>query len=61
MLTSLSFQTEAKPLLVAVNPFKDLGNATDKIIQQYRDAPDVDQLPPHVFSIGRVALENLHG
>lgn len=52
--------TEAKPLLMAVNPFKNLGNATDEIILQYRDAPDVEKLPPHVFAISRVALENLH-
>lgn len=50
----------ADPLLLAVNPFKDLGNATDAIIRQYRDAVDPNKLPPHVFSMARVALENLH-
>lgn len=50
----------ADPLLLAVNPFKDLGNATGQIINQYRDAMDPSRLPPHVFSIGRLALENLH-
>lgn len=55
-----SSQTEAKPLLVAVNPFKDLGNATNSVIHQYRDAIDVEKLPPHVFAIARAALENLH-
>eukprot|EP01053_Blabericola_migrator_P011942 Blabericola_migrator_1__11941@NODE_72_length_15243_cov_214_481220_g65_i0_p2_GENE_NODE_72_length_15243_cov_214_481220_g65_i0NODE_72_length_15243_cov_214_481220_g65_i0_p2_ORF_typecomplete_len816_score207_18Myosin_head/PF00063_21/4_8e199TniB/PF05621_11/0_0023ABC_tran/PF00005_27/0_055AAA_22/PF13401_6/0_22AAA_22/PF13401_6/2e03AAA_30/PF13604_6/4_7e03AAA_30/PF13604_6/0_13AAA_16/PF13191_6/0_13TsaE/PF02367_17/0_12IQ/PF00612_27/3_8e02IQ/PF00612_27/1_8RsgA_GTPase/PF03193_16/0_3_NODE_72_length_15243_cov_214 len=50
----------ADPLLLAVNPFKDLGNATDAVIKQYRDAVDPNRLPPHVFSMARVALENLH-
>lgn len=52
--------TEAKPLLVTINPFKDLKNATDQVIDVYRGAPDVDQLPPHVFTVARTALENLH-
>lgn len=50
----------ADPLLLAVNPFKDLGNATSAVITQYRDAFDPSKLPPHVFSIARLALENLH-
>lgn len=52
--------TTADPLLVAINPFKDLGNTTDTIIKQYRDAGDPTKMPPHVFSIAREALENLH-
>lgn len=54
-------QVTADPLLLAVNPFKDLGNATEAVIKQYRDIVDVSKLPPHVFTIARNALENLHG
>lgn len=50
----------ADPLLVAVNPFKNLGNATDEWIIRYRDAPDVGKLGPHCFTTARTALENLH-
>lgn len=51
--------TTADPLLVAVNPFKDLGNATDEWIEYYRDLPDITTAEPHVFKIARVALNNL--
>lgn len=51
----------ADPLLVAINPFQDLGNTTDAIIAEYRDTSDVSKKPPHVFSIARTAQENLHG
>eukprot|EP01056_Protomagalhaensia_sp_Gyna25_P003135 Protomagalhaensia_sp_Gyna_25__3134@NODE_286_length_4042_cov_30_477142_g220_i0_p1_GENE_NODE_286_length_4042_cov_30_477142_g220_i0NODE_286_length_4042_cov_30_477142_g220_i0_p1_ORF_typecomplete_len830_score162_11Myosin_head/PF00063_21/4_8e177AAA_30/PF13604_6/0_042AAA_30/PF13604_6/1_1e02TniB/PF05621_11/0_0037AAA_16/PF13191_6/0_035AAA_22/PF13401_6/0_066ABC_tran/PF00005_27/0_059RdRP_2/PF00978_21/0_098_NODE_286_length_4042_cov_30_477142_g220_i01462635 len=50
----------ADPLLAVLNPFKNVGNATDEWILKYRDAPDVDKLPPHIFALTRVALENLH-
>nr|AAQ88310.1 myosin A [Gregarina polymorpha] len=50
----------AEPLLVVQNPFKNVGNATDDWIRKYRDVPDVGTLGPHVFSIARTALENLH-
>ncbi|EZG47683.1 putative myosin [Gregarina niphandrodes] len=53
--------TTADPLLLAINPFKDLGNATDEVIKKYRDTGDAAKLPPHVFSVAREALENLHG
>eukprot|EP00923_Selenidium_pygospionis_P018485 GHVN01032343.1.p1 GENE.GHVN01032343.1~~GHVN01032343.1.p1 ORF type:complete len:860 (-),score=87.78 GHVN01032343.1:953-3424(-) len=52
--------TTADPLLVAINPFKDLGNATQKFIEKYRDCTDIDKLPPHVFATAKVALENVH-
>eukprot|EP01069_Polyplicarium_translucidae_P007657 Polyplicarium_translucidae@DN3137_c0_g1_i2.p1 len=50
----------ADPLLVALNPFRDVGVIGKDTIERYRDAQDVTKLPPHVFSIARVALENLH-
>eukprot|EP00923_Selenidium_pygospionis_P035586 GHVN01062146.1.p1 GENE.GHVN01062146.1~~GHVN01062146.1.p1 ORF type:complete len:775 (+),score=114.99 GHVN01062146.1:497-2821(+) len=55
-----SIYTFVDPLLVAINPFKNIGNATEAYIKQYRDASDPYKLPPHVFSIARVALENMH-
>ncbi|CDJ63030.1 hypothetical protein ENH_00032020 [Eimeria necatrix] len=53
--------TCADPLVVAINPFKDLGNTTKEWICKYRDADDFTKLPPHVFYTARVALDNLHG
>lgn len=53
--------TTAVPLLVAVNPFKDLGNATDAWIRKYRDSSKPELLPPHVFKTARTALEDLEG
>ncbi|OEH74303.1 putative myosin A [Cyclospora cayetanensis] len=53
--------TCADPLVVAINPFKDLGNTTKEYICKYRDAVDYTNLPPHVFYTARVALDNLHG
>ncbi|KAK2194494.1 bifunctional P-loop containing nucleoside triphosphate hydrolase/Myosin head [Babesia duncani] len=50
----------AEPLLIAVNPFKDLGNATDAVIGEYVRAPDSLKVPPHVFATARKALENMH-
>eukprot|EP01054_Gregarina_sp_Poly1_P006865 Gregarina_sp_Poly_1__6864@NODE_371_length_9145_cov_221_025777_g306_i0_p1_GENE_NODE_371_length_9145_cov_221_025777_g306_i0NODE_371_length_9145_cov_221_025777_g306_i0_p1_ORF_typecomplete_len673_score132_72Myosin_head/PF00063_21/3e154TniB/PF05621_11/0_0016AAA_16/PF13191_6/0_022AAA_22/PF13401_6/4_4e03AAA_22/PF13401_6/0_14AAA_30/PF13604_6/0_027AAA_30/PF13604_6/9_7e03Adeno_IVa2/PF02456_15/6_2Adeno_IVa2/PF02456_15/9ABC_tran/PF00005_27/0_062AAA_10/PF12846_7/0_15TsaE/PF02367_17/0_31_NODE_371_length_9145_ len=50
----------ADPLLAVLNPFKNLGNATDEWILKYRDASDLSKLPPHTFAITRTALENLH-
>jgi myosin heavy subunit len=43
-----------------VNPFRDLGNTSDKIIEQYKNAPDIFSLQPHVFRIARTAVENLN-
>lgn len=53
--------TTAVPLIVAINPYKDLGNTSSDWIRKYRDAADVSKLPPHVFSCARAALSNLHG
>ncbi|CDJ36608.1 myosin A, putative [Eimeria mitis] len=53
--------TCADPLVVAINPFKDLGNTTKEWICKYRDTDDYTKLPPHVFYTARVALDNLHG
>ncbi|KAL8453554.1 hypothetical protein Emag_001773 [Eimeria magna] len=51
--------TMADPLLVAINPFKDLGNATPKWMQYYRSAPNARQTEPHVFRIAKCALANM--
>ncbi|PFH33165.1 myosin C [Besnoitia besnoiti] len=53
--------TTAQPLLVAINPFKDLGNTTDEWIRSYREASKPETLPPHVFQTARSALEDLEG
>ncbi|SBS85891.1 myosin A, putative [Plasmodium ovale] len=53
--------TTAVPLIVAINPYKDLGNTTNEWIRKYRDTADYTRLPPHVFSCAREALSNLHG
>lgn len=50
----------ADPLMVAINPYKDLGNATDEVIRKYINAPDLLKMPPHVFYTARKALENLY-
>ncbi|GFE55860.1 myosin A [Babesia ovis] len=50
----------ADPLLVAINPFKDLGNASDAIIREYKKAADSLKLDPHVFRTARMALENVY-
>ncbi|KAF8822282.1 myosin D [Cardiosporidium cionae] len=52
--------TTADPLVVTINPFKDLGNTTVEWISRYRDAIDHTKLPPHVFYTSRTALDNLH-
>ncbi|KAL7066800.1 putative myosin A [Cryptosporidium serpentis] len=51
--------TTADPLLVAINPFKDVGLVTNEKVLQYRDIDDVGKLPPHVFSIAKRAFDNL--
>ncbi|SBS87823.1 myosin A, putative [Plasmodium malariae] len=53
--------TTAVPLIVAINPYKDLGNTSNEWIRKYRDTTDYTRLPPHVFSCAREALANLHG
>lgn len=52
--------TTADPLVVAINPYKDLGNTTTSWIEKYRDTGDYSKLPPHVFCTARTALDNLH-
>ena len=51
--------TTADPLLVAINPFQDLGNATKEWMDYYRNAPSLAQTEPHVFRVARAALSNL--
>ncbi|CBZ54561.1 hypothetical protein NCLIV_049900 [Neospora caninum Liverpool] len=52
--------TTADPLVVAINPFRDLGNTTLDWIVKYRDTFDLTKLAPHVFYTARRALDNLH-
>lgn len=54
-------QTTADPLLVSINPFRNLGNTSEKWLNRYRDTPDADKLEPHVFKVARTALERLAG
>ncbi|PHJ19041.1 myosin e [Cystoisospora suis] len=56
-----SIYTTADPLLVAINPFRSLGNTSEKWLTRYHDAPDGDKLEPHVFKVARAALERLSG
>ncbi|XP_026193989.1 myosin-B/C [Cyclospora cayetanensis] len=51
--------TLAEPLLVAINPFEDLGNTTQKWIDYYRTAPNCLETEPHVFRTARQALSNM--
>ncbi|BAM38975.1 myosin a [Theileria orientalis strain Shintoku] len=50
----------ADPLVVSINPFKDLGNAGQNVIDKYRGAKNLMDMPPHVYYTSRRALENLH-
>lgn len=52
--------TTADPLVLAINPFADLSNATREYIEKYRDTFDYSKLPPHVFYTSRCAHDNLH-
>lgn len=51
--------TTADPLLVAINPFKDVGLVNQEVVLSYRDSNDVSKLPPHVFSIAKRAFDNI--
>ncbi|KAJ1613731.1 unconventional myosin [Cryptosporidium canis] len=51
--------TTADPLLVAINPFKDVGLVGNDVILNYRDSSDVSKLPPHVFAIAKRAFDNI--
>ncbi|KAF4676627.1 choline dehydrogenase 7 [Perkinsus chesapeaki] len=52
--------TSARPMLILVNPFRDLNNTTSPIASYYRDmVPDegqIEQSPPHIFRIAAQAL-----
>ncbi|KAH0488810.1 MAG: hypothetical protein KVP17_000609 [Porospora cf. gigantea B] len=52
-------QTTADPLLIAINPFRDLGNCRDSDIKKYKTAPDLMRLQPHTFGISRQAVDSL--
>ncbi|PFH38584.1 myosin A [Besnoitia besnoiti] len=51
--------THAGPLLVAVNPFRDLGNTDRAWIERYASTADASSLCPHVFAVARAAIESL--
>ena len=51
--------TFADPLLIVINPFMNLNNTTDEVILKYQTTADLNELAPHVFSIARIAVENL--
>ncbi|EAN33737.2 Myosin-A [Theileria parva strain Muguga] len=50
----------ADPLMVSINPFKDLGNSGQDVIDRYKSAKSLMDMPPHVYYTSRRALENLH-
>uniref|UniRef100_A0A3B0MIE6 Myosin-A n=1 Tax=Theileria annulata TaxID=5874 RepID=A0A3B0MIE6_THEAN len=50
----------ADPLMVSINPFKDLGNSGQDVIERYKRAKNLLDMPPHVYYTSRRALENLH-
>lgn len=52
--------TTAEPLVLAINPFKNLGNTTDEWVERYRSVQDLRQLDPHIFYTSRRALDNLY-
>lgn len=47
-------------ILLAVNPFEALPLYSPEVLDQYRFAPEVRALPPHIFSIAADAVSNLH-
>ncbi|KAF4661207.1 Unconventional myosin-Ig [Perkinsus olseni] len=55
-----SIYTAARPMLIAVNPFRDLDNTTADIATYYRNmVPDdrrIDEAAPHIFRIAAQAL-----
>ncbi|EIN13905.1 myosin class I heavy chain [Punctularia strigosozonata HHB-11173 SS5] len=46
------------PVLISVNPFRDLGIYTDEVLQRYRGKNRLE-VPPHVFSIAEGAYYNM--
>ncbi|OXB51053.1 UNVERIFIED_CONTAM: hypothetical protein H355_006515 [Colinus virginianus] len=55
--------SSAEPLIVAVNPFKDIGCGSPQKLEEYRDAGEAEEeekLPPHAFLASRRALRQLH-
>ncbi|KAH0484363.1 MAG: uncharacterized protein KVP18_001882 [Porospora cf. gigantea A] len=50
----------ADPLLICINPFKNVGTGGDDYILMHRDAPDHSKLGPHTFGLSRTALDTMH-
>ncbi|OCH86667.1 hypothetical protein OBBRIDRAFT_890343 [Obba rivulosa] len=47
------------PVLISVNPFRDLGIYTDEVLQRYKGKNRLE-VPPHVFSIAESAYYNMN-
>jgi len=47
------------PVLISINPFKDLKNSGDDILNQYLDGHSVEQKPPHLYAIALNAYHSL--
>ena len=49
--------TYARPLLMAVNPFRDLGNTGPEHVRRFRESVDAaDMTKPHIFGLAAQAL-----
>ena len=51
-------QTYAGPSMIAINPCKNLDVYSDKIRQMFKECK-VEDLPPHIYSVGQAAYKNM--
>ena len=51
--------TNVSSILISVNPFKMLPLYTPQIMETFRSAGTVSEMPPHVYSIAAAAYDGL--